>query len=61
MVSQKRSSANQELQNVDDDADTDKVAVMEKKFPPVPVVQEYVPDLYSTDVFHSRKNGFKIM
>ena len=60
MVSQERGSANQEFQNVDDDADSNEVAVFDKKLPPVPVVQEYVSDLYSTDIFHSIKNGFKI-
>jgi hypothetical protein len=55
VVAQVRGSADQHFEDVDDDADPDEAGVHEEQFPPVPPVEEDIPDLDTThgrDDFH---------
>ena len=54
MVTKKRSSANKEFQDVDNDAESNQVLVLEEELPPVPIIEEYISEFYAitSDVFH---------
>jgi len=54
MITEKRCPAYEKFQNVNNNAESDKIAMHQKQFQPVPVVQEDSPELYAVtaDVFH---------
>jgi hypothetical protein len=56
MKPQKSSSADEELKDVGDNADSDQVFMFEEQFPPVTVIQEDVSDFNSRYEFHNSKN-----
>jgi hypothetical protein len=56
MKAKKSGSADEELEDVGDNADSDQVSMFEEQFPPVAVIQEYASEFYSGYEFHRNKN-----
>lgn len=52
VIAEERSSANHNFQDVDDNAEPDKLVVFEEEFPPVAVMKENGSQLDTADVFH---------
>jgi hypothetical protein len=57
MKAEKRGSADQEFEDIDDNADSDQVSMLEEQFPPVAVIQEDGSQFYSGYEFHRSKDN----
>jgi tellurite resistance-related uncharacterized protein len=40
------------FQYIDNNADSNKTPVYEKEFPPVPIIEKYISQFYTADIFH---------
>jgi hypothetical protein len=52
VIAEERSSANHDFQDVDDNAESDKLTVFEKELPPVAIIKENGSQLDTADIFH---------
>lgn len=52
MISKKRCPAYEEFQDIENNAKPDKTPVSEEELPPVSIVEKYISESYTSDIFH---------
>lgn len=54
VISQEAGFTHQEFQDIDDNTDSDQLAVFEEQLPPVPIIQKYISEFDAANVLHEK-------